>query len=197
MLVGNQFDNCNLFYVTNSFIFLWLDIFVFSFHWGHIWSCPPSEGDDYIFHCHPPEQKIPKHRRLVEWYKKMLDKSKVDNVIVEYKVTLKFVLLHKQFVFVNAKPEGFQYLLYSDFSILNRKKESISIEHGVSRYFSSRIFYFFKVLKKSVCSFFLSPYIMWHMWISLYHINWALKKCQMMQEQSKIMAISITILNYL
>ena len=61
--------------------------FVFSFHWGHIWSCPPSEGDDYIFHCHPPEQKIPKHKRLVEWYKKMLDKSKVDNVIMEYKVT--------------------------------------------------------------------------------------------------------------
>ena len=65
----------------------------------------------------------------------MLDKSKVDNVIVEYKVTLKFVLPHKQFFFVNAKPEGFQYSLYSDFAILNRKKESISIEHGVSRYF--------------------------------------------------------------
>ena len=29
----------------------------------------------------------------------MLDKSKVDNVIVEYKVTLKFVLPHKQFFF--------------------------------------------------------------------------------------------------
>lgn len=30
----------------------------------------------------------------------MLDKSKVDNVIVEYKVTLKFVLPHKQFFFL-------------------------------------------------------------------------------------------------
>jgi hypothetical protein len=21
------------------------------FTWAHIWACPPSEGDDYIFHC--------------------------------------------------------------------------------------------------------------------------------------------------
>ena len=42
--------------------------------WGHIWACPPAEGDDYIFHGHPPEQKVPKPKRLQDWYKKMLDK---------------------------------------------------------------------------------------------------------------------------
>jgi hypothetical protein len=31
---------------------------------AHIWACPPSEGDDYIFHSHPAEQKMPKPRRL-------------------------------------------------------------------------------------------------------------------------------------
>ncbi|CAI5674612.1 unnamed protein product [Oreochromis niloticus] len=52
---------------------------------GHIWACPPSEGDDYIFHCHPPDQKIPKPKRLQEWYKKMLDKAVSERVVHDYK----------------------------------------------------------------------------------------------------------------
>uniref|UniRef100_H2YZW9 histone acetyltransferase n=1 Tax=Ciona savignyi TaxID=51511 RepID=H2YZW9_CIOSA len=55
------------------------------YEFAHIWACPPSEGDDYVFHCHPPEQKIPKPKRLQEWYKKMLDKAIVDQVVLEYK----------------------------------------------------------------------------------------------------------------
>ncbi len=61
--------------------------FQWSYEWAHIWACPPSEGDDYIFHCHPPEQKIPKPKRLQDWYKKMLDKAVVDKVVAEYKVS--------------------------------------------------------------------------------------------------------------
>ena len=56
---------------------------------AHIWACPPSEGDDYIFHCHPIEQKIPKPKRLQEWYKKMLDKGIIDRVVHDYKDILK------------------------------------------------------------------------------------------------------------
>ncbi|ESN92560.1 hypothetical protein HELRODRAFT_95876, partial [Helobdella robusta] len=55
------------------------------YEWAHIWACPPSEGDDYIFHCHPPDQKIPKPKRLQDWYKKMLDKAYQDRVIIDYK----------------------------------------------------------------------------------------------------------------
>lgn len=55
---------------------------------GHIWACPPSEGDDYIFHCHPPEQKIPKPKRLQEWYRKMLDKAFAERILHDYKVGL-------------------------------------------------------------------------------------------------------------
>lgn len=56
---------------------------------AHIWACPPSEGDDYIFHCHPPDQKIPKPKRLQDWYKKMLDKAISERTILDYKDILK------------------------------------------------------------------------------------------------------------
>ncbi|KPM08485.1 histone acetyltransferase-like protein 2 [Sarcoptes scabiei] len=56
---------------------------------AHIWACPPSEGDDYIFHCHPVEQKIPKPKRLQEWYKKMLDKGIIERIVLDYKDILK------------------------------------------------------------------------------------------------------------
>lgn len=57
-----------------------------SYTTGHIWACPPSEGDDYIFHCHPADQKIPKPKRLQEWYKKMLDKAVAERIVHDYKV---------------------------------------------------------------------------------------------------------------
>jgi len=68
---------------------------------GHIWACPPSEGDDYIFHCHPSDMKIPKPKRLQEWYKKMLDKAIIERVVLDYKVrTAQFL-----FLFVSIVPE--------------------------------------------------------------------------------------------
>ncbi|EEC13782.1 conserved hypothetical protein [Ixodes scapularis] len=59
------------------------------FAMAHIWACPPSEGDDYIFHCHPPEQKIPKPKRLQDWYRMMLDKGIIERIVLEYKDILK------------------------------------------------------------------------------------------------------------
>ena len=57
----------------------------YRFQTAHIWACPPGEGDDYIFHCHPIEQKIPKPKRLVEWYRKMLDRGKQSMVVYDHK----------------------------------------------------------------------------------------------------------------
>ena len=61
---------------------------------AHIWACPPSEGDDYIFHSHPAEQKIPKPKRLQEWYKKMLDKGIIERIVLDYKDIYKQVKLY-------------------------------------------------------------------------------------------------------
>lgn len=59
------------------------------FSMAHIWSCPPGEGDDYIFHMHPPDQKIPKERRLIEWYVNMLRKALIELIVADYKDILK------------------------------------------------------------------------------------------------------------
>lgn len=65
---------------------------------AHIWACPPSEGDDYIFHCHPPEQRIPKPKRLQDWYKKMLDKGVGEHTVFDYKDIYKQVSIWAWFV---------------------------------------------------------------------------------------------------
>ena len=54
------------------------------FFYAHIWACPPSPGDDYIFHCHPEQQRTLNTKRLQTWYRKMLDKAKSQGVIENY-----------------------------------------------------------------------------------------------------------------
>lgn len=72
-------------YVPSLGSYVW-SVYSLSYAQGHIWACPPSEGDDYIFHCHPPDQKIPKPKRLQEWYRKMLDKAFAERILHDYKV---------------------------------------------------------------------------------------------------------------
>lgn len=57
-----------------------------------IWSCPPSMGDDYIFYCHPENQKIPKPRRLHDWYMTILNRSVFEGVVESYKDMFVFAL---------------------------------------------------------------------------------------------------------
>jgi hypothetical protein len=53
------------------------------FHTAHIWSCPPTPGDDYIFHCHPSKQLIPRDDMLRTWYMDMLEKAKNEGIVLE------------------------------------------------------------------------------------------------------------------
>eukprot|EP00605_Chrysophyceae_sp_TOSAG23-4_P000433 GSChrysophyteH1.ASY1.ANO1.490.1 assembled CDS len=45
------------------------------FKQGHIWSCPPQRGDNFIFWCHPTHQRTPSRDRLNNWYSTMLSRA--------------------------------------------------------------------------------------------------------------------------
>lgn len=80
-------------YTPSLWSYVW-SVYALRYAQGHIWACPPSEGDDYIFHCHPPDQKIPKPKRLQEWYRKMLDKAFAERILHDYKVRRRKFLLN-------------------------------------------------------------------------------------------------------
>jgi len=75
------------------------------FHTAHIWSCPPSNGDEYIFHCHPNHQLTPNDDVLSAWYVEMLTKAKDEGIVIDIRT------LYDEYFKNNAvNPEtGFMY----------------------------------------------------------------------------------------
>lgn len=77
--------------MLSRWVILWLTFglaLLLKVNWSSFFVCLSTFsflGDDYIFHCHPPEQKIPKPKRLQEWYKKMLDKGIIERIVLDYK----------------------------------------------------------------------------------------------------------------
>ena len=53
------------------------------FHTAHIWSCPPSNGHDYIFNHHSPKQRVPRPDILSSWYNKLLSDAKSEGVVLD------------------------------------------------------------------------------------------------------------------
>jgi len=48
----------------------------------YIWACPPGkEGEDYILHCKPKNQRIPSADRLRLWYKDLLGAAKERKIV--------------------------------------------------------------------------------------------------------------------
>ena len=60
---------------------------------AHIWVCPPSEGDDYLFYCHPVDHVILNSKELIEWLREMLDSGKANGVVYDYQVGIVTILL--------------------------------------------------------------------------------------------------------
>ncbi|KRZ44067.1 CREB-binding protein, partial [Trichinella pseudospiralis] len=57
----------------------------------NIWACPSNRNNEYIFYCHPLEQKFPNGKMLQEWYKCLLDKGIMENIIVDYREIYKHI----------------------------------------------------------------------------------------------------------
>ena len=52
------------------------------FHTAHVWSCPPTAGDDYIFYSHPKHQLVPGEDMLRRWYRRLFDRAKAEGVVL-------------------------------------------------------------------------------------------------------------------
>jgi hypothetical protein len=52
------------------------------FHTAHIWSCPPTADDDYIFCAHPSHQLTPREDMLRAWYHRILDRAKGEGIVL-------------------------------------------------------------------------------------------------------------------
>ncbi|KII69208.1 CREB-binding protein [Thelohanellus kitauei] len=91
------------------------------FEYCHIWSCPPCEGDDYVFHCHSYEQKLPKPRRLLDWYNKMIELGIQKKVIIECQDIYKY--------FENYVGEMAHSIPYFEGDYWSNSLEDLIIEH--------------------------------------------------------------------
>ena len=55
------------------------------FKYGHIWSCPPSRGNSFVFWGHPSAQRTPTKDRLLSWYHQALHHGVHQGVITDIK----------------------------------------------------------------------------------------------------------------
>jgi hypothetical protein len=52
---------------------------------AHIWACPPSRGNSFVFWNHPASQRTPNQERLIQWYHGALSKAIDYGVVTDVK----------------------------------------------------------------------------------------------------------------
>ena len=52
---------------------------------AHIWACPPSRGNSFVFWNHPASQRTPNQERLLQWYHGALSKAIHVGVVTDVK----------------------------------------------------------------------------------------------------------------
>jgi len=57
---------------------------------AHIWSCPPSRGNSFVFWTHPTLQRTPTKERLLSWYHQSLSYALQRGVVTDVKSLYEF-----------------------------------------------------------------------------------------------------------
>jgi hypothetical protein len=52
---------------------------------AHIWACPPSRGNSFVFWNHPASQRTPSKERLISWYHGALSRGVEKGIITDVK----------------------------------------------------------------------------------------------------------------
>jgi hypothetical protein len=55
------------------------------YHTAHIWACPPSRGNSFVFWNHPSSQRTPNRERLINWYHGALSRAITCGVVTDVK----------------------------------------------------------------------------------------------------------------
>jgi len=55
------------------------------YHTAHIWACPPSRGNSFVFWNHPSSQRTPNRERLINWYHGALNRAITCGVVTDVK----------------------------------------------------------------------------------------------------------------
>lgn len=55
------------------------------YHTAHIWACPPSRGNSFVFWNHPSSQRTPNRERLINWYHGALSRAISCGVVTDVK----------------------------------------------------------------------------------------------------------------
>lgn len=83
-------DSVNFLPVNRTLVyrFVLLGLFEFLKNKGYrkiyLWSCPPTDNQDYIFHKKPEKMKMPTSARLAKWYRELLKMGTERGVIASY-----------------------------------------------------------------------------------------------------------------
>jgi len=63
------------------------------YEFAHIWSCPPSRGNSFVFWSHPPTQRTPNGEHLLSWYHNALSHAVDQGIVTEIQSLFDFSFL--------------------------------------------------------------------------------------------------------